>query len=71
MNYKLLEHDWALKFRKKHKKDVELLYRIDKKYIEIVKNPYNSSFLEMKSDKCPKCHRARVGNYRILLYFRK
>lgn len=50
MNYKILEHDKALKFKRKHKTEKQLLYHIDKKYIEIIKNPYKSSFSEMKSD---------------------
>ena len=38
MNYKILEHDKARKFKRKHKNDKQLLYSIDKKYIEIIKN---------------------------------
>lgn len=68
MVYKIFEHDKAVKFKKKHKKDKQLILRIDKKYIEIIKNHYNSAFSEMKSDKCPKCHRARVGDYRIVYF---
>ncbi len=68
MNYKILEHDKALKFKRKHENNKQLLYRVEKKYIEIIKNPYKSSFLEIKSDKCPKCHRARVGDYRIVYF---
>ena len=68
MNYKILEHNKAKKFKIKHEKDKQLILRIEKKYIEIIKNPHNPSFLEMKSEKCPKCRRARVGNYRIVYY---
>ena len=68
MSYKILEHDRAVKFKKKHQKDKQLILRIDKKYIEIIKNPYNSAFNEMKSDKCPKCRRARIGDYRIVYF---
>lgn len=68
MNYRILEHDKAIKFKKKHKNDKQLIFRIDKKYIEIIKNPHKSSFSEMKSEKCPKCRRARVGNYRVVYY---
>ena len=71
MNYKILEHDKARKFKRKHKNDKQLLYSIDKKYIEIIKNPYKSNFSEMKSDKCPKCRRAKVGDYRIVYFISK
>jgi mRNA-degrading endonuclease RelE of RelBE toxin-antitoxin system len=53
---------------KKHKKDNKLLLRITKKYFEILDNPYKAEFIELTSAKCPKCHRARVGNYRIIFY---
>ncbi len=68
MIYELYEHDKAKKFFKKHRKDKELLIRINKKYYEILKNPYDSSFKELNSTKCPKCQRARVGDYRIIFY---
>ncbi|WP_407463129.1 type II toxin-antitoxin system RelE family toxin, partial [Methanobrevibacter sp.] len=42
--------------------------RIHKKYLKILENPYDSSFKELTSIKCPKCHRARVGDYRIIFY---
>ncbi len=45
-----------------------MIFRIEKKYIEIIKNPYKSSFNEIKSEKCPKCRRARVGDYRIVYF---
>ena len=44
------------------------MLRINKKYIEILKNPYESEFIELTSKKCPKCQRARVDNYRIIFY---
>ena len=68
MTYKLFEHKKAKKFLKKHDKDKKLLLRITKKYMEILKNPYESEFIELTSKKCPKCQRARVGNYRIIFY---
>ena len=68
MTYKILEHDKATKFKRKHKNDKKLILRIEKKYIEIIKNPYHPNFTEMKSEKCPKCHRARIGDYRIVYY---
>ena len=46
----------------------KILLRINKKYLEILKNPYESEFIELTSNKCPKCQRARVGNYRIIFY---
>lgn len=68
MTYKLFEHHRVKKFFKKHKKDKELLLRISKKYYEIINDPYSAEFIELTSAKCPKCHRARVGNYRIFFY---
>ena len=40
----------------------------DLTYYEILDNPYNAEFIELTSVKCPKCQRARVGNYRIIFY---
>lgn len=68
MKYELFQHDRVKKFLKKHEKDKKLLLRIDKKYFEIIKNPYDDDFKKLNSTKCPKCHRARVGNYRIIFY---
>ena len=68
MTYSLYEHNRVKKFFKKHKRDKVLLLRITKKYCEILDNPYNAEFIELTSVKCPKCHRARVGNYRIIFY---
>ena len=68
MTYKLFEHDRVKKFFKKHKQDKSLLLRITKKYEEIIDNPYHPEFIELHSVKCPKCHRARVSNYRIIFY---
>lgn len=68
MTYELFEHDRVKKFFKKHKKDKALLLMITKKYFEILNNPYHSEFIELNSVKCPKCHRTRVGNYRIIFY---
>lgn len=68
MTYKLLKHNKALKFKRKHKSNKKLIYHIEKKYIEIIKNPYKSSFLELRSDKCPKGHRARIEDYGIVYF---
>lgn len=62
------ELDRAKKFKRKHKKDHILINRIDKKYIEILENPKRSDFIDLKSNKCPKCQRARVGDYRIVFF---
>lgn len=68
MTYKIFEHKKAKKFFKKNKKNKKLLLLINKKYMEILKNPFDSSYKELNSIKCPKCHRARVGNFRIIFY---
>lgn len=62
------ELDRAKKFKKKHKRDKILINRIDNKYIEILENPKRSDFIDLKSNKCPKCQRARVGDYRIVFF---
>ncbi|WP_442920477.1 type II toxin-antitoxin system RelE family toxin [Methanobrevibacter sp.] len=68
MKYRLFEHDRVKKFFKKHQKDKKLILRINRKYLDILKNPYSSDFKELTSTKCPKCHKARVGSYRIIFY---
>ena len=68
MSYRLYEHENAKKFFKKQEKDNKLLIRITKKYFEILENPHKKAFVELNSVKCPRCHRARVGNYRIIFY---
>ena len=68
MSYKLFENEKAAKFLYKHKNDKKLLLRLNKKYMEILKDPYNPNFKELKSNKCPKCQRAKAGNYRIIFY---
>ena len=45
MSYKILEHEKAIKFKRKHKNDKQLILRIDKKYIEIIRNLHSSAFL--------------------------
>lgn len=68
MKYELFEHDRVTKFFNKHRNDKELLIRINKKYKDILINPYSTNFKQLKTTKCPKCHRARVGDYRIIFY---
>lgn len=68
MTYKLFEHEKAKKFYKKNKNNKKLLLRINKEYIKILKNPFDSSYKELNSIKCPKCHRARVGSFRIIFF---
>ena len=68
MTYELFEHERVKKFFKKHKNNKPLLLRINRKYYEILKNQYSSEFIELNSVKCPKCHRAWIGNYRIIFY---
>ena len=45
MSYKILEQEKAIKFKRKHKNDKQLILRIDKKYIEIIRNLHSSAFL--------------------------
>ena len=68
MKYRIFEHNDVKKFFKKHDDDKKLLLRIGKKYYDILDNPYRSDFVKLHSNKCPKCHRARVGDYRIVFY---
>ena len=53
MSYKLYEHEKAEKFLYKHKNDKKLLLRINKKIMEILKNPHHPNFKELKSNKMP------------------
>ena len=34
----------------------------------ITQNPFDSTNKQLKSKKCPKCKRYRIGNYRIAYY---
>ena len=68
MTYKLFEHNKAKNFFKRYKNNKKLLLRINKEYKKILKDPFNSSYTELNSVKCPKCYRARVGNFRIIFY---
>lgn len=38
---------------------------------KIAKNPYNKLYKSLKSDKCPKIKRVRLGDYCIVFYFDK
>ena len=71
MSYDLLEHPNPKKFFKKHKNNKKLLIRINKKYLEISENPFRPEFKELNSNKCTKCQRARVGDYRIIFYVKR
>jgi len=63
MSYKLYEHEKVEKFLYKHKNDKKLLLRINKKIMEILKNPHNPDFKELKSNKCPILHRHLLLQY--------
>ena len=58
-----------LKKLSKYSKTNKKLYKeiIDSLDI-ITKNPFDSTNKQLKSKKCPKCKRYRVGNYRIVYY---
>ena len=71
MTFNLKEHRDAKKFIKKHEKDKKLILRIYERYDEILNNPYHVKFRQLKSVKCPKCQRAKVGDYRIVFYIIK
>ena len=68
MKFKYYEHDNAKKFFKKHRRDSELLLRINKKYVDIINNPFKSEFSQLNSKYCSKCQRAVVGDYRIIFH---
>ena len=36
--------------------------------LDITQNPFDSTNKQLKSKKCPKCKRYRIGNYRIVYY---
>lgn len=71
MRFELYEDKNAIKFIEKHKKDSNLITRINKEYKLICENPFNSKYKQLKSLKCPKCQRAKVGKYRIIFYVSK
>ena len=58
-----------LKKLSKYSKTNKELYNEILESLEIItKNPFNKSNIQLKSKKCPKCKRYRVGNYRIVYY---
>ncbi|WP_409988282.1 type II toxin-antitoxin system RelE family toxin [Methanosphaera sp. ISO3-F5] len=58
------------------KRDLKHFKKSNKKLYEKIKeglyniqiDPYNADNIQLKSNKCPKCRRYRVGNYRIIYY---
>lgn len=68
MKYKIFEHNRTKKFLKKHQYNKKLILEIYDTYQNIIENPYNSKYKELKSIKCPKCRRARVSKFRIIFY---
>ena len=71
MSYKLYEHEKVEKFLYKHKNDKKLLQRINKKIMEILKNPHHPNFKELKSNKCPNVKEQRQGNIGLFFMYPK
>ena len=66
--YRIFEDKLALKFKKQHAKDVDLLNRIEDKYFDLSIDPYAESIKSFKSRRCPKCKKTRIGDYRMIYY---
>ena len=56
------------KLSKYSKTNKELYDNIINSLDMITQNPLDSTNKQLKSKKCPKCKRYRVGNYRIVYY---
>lgn len=69
MNYKLIQTNTFKRKLKHLKKSNKIVYgNIKDGLIEIKNNPYNVADIQLKSKKCPKCKRHRVGDHRIVYY---
>ncbi len=69
MNFKIIHTHISLKALNKIKKKNKTQYkRIIDGLDEIEKDPFKSSNKQLLSNKCPKCKRKKVGNYRIIYY---
>ena len=69
MNYSKKPTKLFLKNLSKYSKTNKKLYdEIIESLNIITKNPFDSSNKQLKSKKCPKCKRYRVGDYRIVYY---
>lgn len=66
--YRIFEDKLAVKFRDNHINDVNLQNRIDNKYIDLSIDPYAEAEKSFKSNRCPKCLKTRIGDYRIIYY---
>lgn len=72
MNYSKKPTKLFLKKLSKYSKTNKKLYTEIINSLDIItKNPYNKSNKQLKSKKCPKCKRYRIGNYRIVYYINK
>ena len=66
--YRVFQDDLVNEFLNKHSKDKILIERIKEKIIRISFNPYREADKSFLSSKCPKCKKARVGDYRIIYF---
>jgi len=68
MVYEIYEDKRAIRFKHRHRRDKDLLTRINKQYVELSKNPYRCAEEYFESKKCPKCKKKREGDY-IMIYY--
>ncbi|MDO5824884.1 MAG: hypothetical protein BZ137_06105 [Methanosphaera sp. rholeuAM130] len=68
MSYEIVEDKKAIRFMDKIDDDEELSNRIKKQYKKLSENPYKYAEESFYSNKCHKCKKTRVGDYRIIYY---
>ena len=64
--YSIFQETLVDDFLDKHSNNAVLIDRIAYKFVRISRNPYREAEKAFISSKCPKCKRARVGDYRII-----
>ncbi len=68
VHYEIFEDKRVIKFLDKHINNKQLQDRIEDKYYWLSLNPYKEAEKSFKSQKCPKCKKTRMGEYRLIFY---
>ena len=71
MSYRVFKDKRVEKYLDNNSDNIELIERIEKKILDLSKNPYLCAEDSFKSRKCPKCNKTRVGDYRIIYHISK
>ena len=66
--YKIFQDELADEFLDKNSNNKKLVRRIKEKIVRISIDPHREAEKAFISSKCPKCKRARVGDYRIIYF---